>query len=61
MSDFLVAIGLVLVLEGLIFAAGPSLARRAMTSAIETPDTVLRLVGLATAVVGLLVVWAARG
>jgi uncharacterized protein YjeT (DUF2065 family) len=61
MSDFAVALGLVLVFEGLIFAAGPGAAKRAMASALETPDAVLRIVGLATALVGLIVVWLVRG
>lgn len=61
MTDFLAALGLVLVLEGLIFAAGPGLAKQAMASALETPDSVLRLVGLVTAVIGLIVVWLVRG
>jgi uncharacterized protein YjeT (DUF2065 family) len=61
MNDFLAALGLVLVLEGLIFAAGPGLAKQAMASAMETPEPVLRLVGVVTAVVGLVVVWIVRG
>ncbi|HET9902156.1 MAG TPA: DUF2065 domain-containing protein [Xanthobacteraceae bacterium] len=61
MKDFLVALGLVLVIEGLIFAAGPATAKRAMESAIEAPDGVLRMVGLVTAFAGLLVVWFLRG
>jgi len=56
MSDFLVAVGLVLVFEGLLFAAFPEVAKRAMTSALETPDTILRLVGIVSAVLGVLTV-----
>jgi uncharacterized protein YjeT (DUF2065 family) len=61
MSDFLAAVGLVLVLEGIVFAAGPELAKRAMESAMEAPDMMLRIVGIVTAVLGLLVVWLVRG
>ena len=61
MNDFLVALGLVLVLEGLVFAAGPGMAKRAMASALDTPDSLLRIVGIVTAVVGLVVVWLVRG
>jgi uncharacterized protein YjeT (DUF2065 family) len=61
MNDFLAAIGLVLVIEGLIFAAGPEMAKRAMASALETPDGILRIVGIVTAVIGLAVVWLVRG
>jgi uncharacterized protein YjeT (DUF2065 family) len=61
MSDFLVALGLVFVIEGIVFAAFPDAAKRAVTAMLETPDTVLRLVGLASAILGLLVVWLVRG
>ncbi len=61
MSDFLVALGLVLAIEGIVFAAFPGLTKRAMTHVLETPDTTLRLVGIASAVVGVVVVWLVRG
>ncbi len=61
MSDFLVALGLVLVLEGLLFAAFPGAGKRAMASALETPEPTLRVVGIVSAVVGLLAVWLVRG
>ena len=38
MSDFIVAIGLVLAIEGLIFAAFPGAAKRLAANALETPD-----------------------
>ena len=61
MSDFLAALGLVFVIEGLIFAAFPDAAKRAMTSVLETPDISLRLIGIGSALVGLMVVWLVRG
>ncbi|HEY3222389.1 MAG TPA: DUF2065 domain-containing protein [Pseudolabrys sp.] len=61
MSDFLAALGLVFVIEGLIFAAFPDAAKRAMTSVLETPDVSVRLIGVGSAVVGLIIVWLARG
>jgi uncharacterized protein YjeT (DUF2065 family) len=61
MSDFLVALGLVFVIEGIVFAAFPDAAKRAVTAMLETSDTVLRLVGLASAILGLLLVWLVRG
>jgi len=38
MSDFLAVLGLVFVIEGLIFAAFPDAAKRPMTSVLKTPD-----------------------
>ncbi len=61
MSDFLAALGLVFVIEGLIFAALPGQAKRAMTSVLETPEGTLRVIGLVSALIGLVVVWLVRG
>jgi len=61
MEDFLAALGLVFVIEGLVFAAFPAQAKRAMASVMETPDGSLRLIGLGSAVVGVIVVWLVRG
>jgi uncharacterized protein YjeT (DUF2065 family) len=60
MYDFLAALGLVFVIEGLVFAAFPGPAKRAVASVLETPETTLRVIGIGSAVVGLLVVWAVR-
>jgi uncharacterized protein YjeT (DUF2065 family) len=61
MEDFLAVLGLVFVIEGLVFAAFPAQAKRAMASVMETPEGSLRLIGLGSAVVGLIVVWLVRG
>jgi uncharacterized protein len=61
MTDFLAALGLVFVIEGLIFAAFPEAAKRAMQSVLETPDVSLRLIGIGSAIVGLAMVWLVRG
>jgi uncharacterized protein len=61
MSDFLAAIGLVFAIEGICLAAFPSGVRRALASAAETPDARLRIAGIASALIGLLIVWLVRG
>jgi len=61
MSDFLAALGLVFVIEGLVFAALPGSAKRAMMSVLETPEATLRVIGLGSALIGLVLVWLARG
>jgi uncharacterized protein YjeT (DUF2065 family) len=61
MTDFLVALGLVFVIEGLIFAASPDAAKRAMVHVLETADGPLRIVGIASAVVGVILIWFVRG
>jgi uncharacterized protein YjeT (DUF2065 family) len=61
MSDFLVALGLVFVIEGLVFAAFPDGAKRAVANVLETPNQSLRLIGIVSAVLGLGLVWLMRG
>ncbi|HWV53602.1 DUF2065 domain-containing protein [Pseudorhodoplanes sp.] len=61
MWDFIVAFGLVLALEGLLFAAFPNAAKQAMANVLETPDAILRAIGIASAVIGILVIWLVRG
>jgi uncharacterized protein len=58
--DFLIGVGILLVLEGLLFAASPAWMRRAMKSALATPDNILRAVGIGSAVAGLILIWFVR-
>lgn len=60
MGEFLTALGLVFVIEGLVFAAFPGPAKRAVAAMLETPEATLRLVGLISAVIGLVVIWVMR-
>lgn len=59
-ADFLIGLGILFVLEGLMFAASPNWMRKAMKSAITTPDNILRVVGIGSAVAGLILIWVMR-
>jgi len=61
MSDLLVGAGLVLVIEGLLWAAFPALGFRLLQAAAETPEQKLRTAGLVSIGVGVLLVWFVRG
>jgi uncharacterized protein YjeT (DUF2065 family) len=61
MSDLLVALGLVLVLEGLLWAAIPGLAIKWLTTAAKLPEQALRTAGAAAIAAGVVVVWLVRG
>jgi len=61
MSDFLVALGLVFAIEGLMFAALPGMAKRAMETVLETPETPLRIIGISSALLGVVLIWLVRG
>ena len=60
MLDFLAALGLVFVIEGLVFAAFPGPAKRAVASVLETPEQTLRIIGIGSAIIGVAVVWLVR-
>lgn len=61
MTDFLVALGLVFVIEGLLLAVLPGGAKRTMASVMELPDGALRISGIIAAAVGVVIVWLIRG
>lgn len=61
MQDLLAALGLVLVIEGLLYALAPDGMRRLLAAVMDSPANTIRIVGVATAIVGVLIVWAARG
>lgn len=60
MSDFLVALGLVLVVEGLVYGGFPGLAKRLATEVLATPENTLRVAGLVAIAAGVLIVWLVR-
>jgi uncharacterized protein len=60
MEDFLAALALLFVIEGLLFAAFPDATRRAMLEAAHTPDSTVRKVGLACAVFGVVALYVIR-
>jgi uncharacterized protein YjeT (DUF2065 family) len=60
MLDFLAALGLLLAIEGLTFAAFPGAAKRAAAAVSEGPETLLRLSGIVAAAAGLLLLWVIR-
>jgi uncharacterized protein YjeT (DUF2065 family) len=61
MSNLVVALGLVLVIEGTLWALAPRLGRRLLEAAAETPESTLRLVGAGAVLIGVLVIWLVRG
>jgi uncharacterized protein YjeT (DUF2065 family) len=57
MRDFLTAVGLVLVIEGSLYALMPEGMKRMMLQAQRLPAALLRAAGLAAAATGLAIVW----
>ncbi len=60
MEDFLAALALLFVIEGLLFAAFPNATRRAMLEAARTPDDLVRKIGIVCAVVGVAALYVVR-
>ena len=61
MSDILVALGLVLVLEGALYALFPEFMKQMAAQAQAIPRDTLRTVGVVAAGFGLALVWMVRG
>ena len=61
MDDLAVAIGLVLVIEGLVWALVPRFGRRVLEAASDAPESGLRLAGTLAVATGVLIVWLVRG
>ena len=61
MNEFVVALGLVLVIEGFIYSAFPGGMRNLLKQLEEMPDQSLRMTGLFTMAAGLLLVWLIKG
>ena len=57
MMDFLTAIGLVLVIEGSLYALMPDAMKRMMAQVQSVPTPIMRVAGLGAAAAGVLVVW----
>jgi uncharacterized protein YjeT (DUF2065 family) len=60
MSEFITAVGLVLVIEGLLYALAPRAAKQMMTVMEQISPETLRNGGLAAVALGVFVVWLAR-
>lgn len=61
MNDLAVALGLVLVFEGLVWALSPEFGRRMLAVAVATPEQTLRRAGTIAVALGALIVWLVRG
>jgi len=60
-GEFLTALALVLVIEGVVYALFPDAMKRMMLRLMDTPANALRVAGLASAIIGVFLVWLLRG
>lgn len=61
MTDLLTAVGLVLVIEGAIYSLFPGGVKMMAVKMIDTPGDTVRVFGVIAAVLGVILVWFARG
>lgn len=61
MSDLIVALGLVLVIEGLIWAALPHIGKSMLETMAATPPANMRMAGTVAIAVGVAIVWLVKG
>jgi hypothetical protein len=60
-SDLVTALGLVLVIEGLLLALFPDGLKRIVAEIMTHPPARLRVGGLVSAAIGVAIVWLVRG
>ncbi|GHE67657.1 hypothetical protein GCM10019059_29250 [Camelimonas fluminis] len=60
-TDLVVALGLLLAIEGLLMACAPDFTRRMAAEVLETPGERLRMAGVVAAVAGVAIIWLCRG
>jgi len=61
LGDLAAALGLMLALEGALYAAAPGFMKNVLSRAGEVPDGTFRWGGLAALALGVVIVWAVRG
>ena len=61
MSEVIAAVGLILALEGALYALFPDVMRKMAAQVVQTPGDTLRIVGVVSAAAGVAVVWLVRG
>ena len=60
MSELVTAIGLVFIIEGLVYAVAPDRFKAVMARLEQVPEDTLRTGGLVAVALGLAIVWLAR-
>ncbi|WP_121998804.1 DUF2065 domain-containing protein [Phaeobacter sp. NW0010-22] len=60
MATIFLALGLVLIVEGLAYALAPSLVERMLEVLRSLPESARRQVGLITLVIGVILLWIAH-
>lgn len=60
MTEFLTALALAIVIEGIVYAAFPDQMKRALALLLETPSSTMRVTALTIAAGGFILLWLVR-
>ena len=60
-TDFITALGIAFIFEGMAYALFPGRARNAFEMISQMPEDTLRYLGRGAAISGVFVIWLARG
>ena len=60
MADIITAIALAVALEGALYAISPKAMKKFMTQVLDQPDNILRGVGMAAVITGVVCIWLVR-
>ncbi len=61
MSTWIIAFGLVFVIEGLVFAMAPSRLEDVLRMFAEMPRSTRRAIGLGSVALGVVIIWVGKG
>ncbi|SCA56504.1 conserved hypothetical protein [Candidatus Terasakiella magnetica] len=61
MSDFFVAVGLAIAIEGMLYALFPEGMKKMMMQVLAMPSASVRTAGITAAMIGVALVWLVRG
>jgi uncharacterized protein YjeT (DUF2065 family) len=59
-QELITALGLAVAIEGALYALFPATMKRVLREALEQPENVLRMAGLAAAAGGVVIIWLIR-
>jgi len=60
MTEFLTALALAIVIEGIVYAAFPDQMKRALALLLDTPSSTMRVTALTIAIGGFILLWLVR-
>tara|TARA_Y100000589_G_scaffold221323_1_gene208868 strand:- start:502 stop:687 length:186 start_codon:yes stop_codon:yes gene_type:complete len=60
MSDFITALGLLFVLEGLLLFTSPKKLVKILETLSQLPDKKIRIIGASSVIIGIILIWLIR-